>query len=132
MGKTYLLDTNIVIYILNGTLQPEKSVHLQAASESEAIISVISKIELLGWTPSNQQEATLLEKFVSGAIVSPLSDEVIDKTIELRRTCKIKLPDAIIAATALVNDQILLTRNETDFEKIKDLLVINPFVRNEG
>jgi len=48
-------------------------------------------------------------------------------TIDLRRKYKIKLPDAVIAATALYYDLILVTRNEKDFEGIKGLEIYNPF-----
>ena len=51
---------------------------------------------------------------------------LIDKTIEIRKHCRIKLPDAIIADTALVHDLTLLTRNITDFRNAKNLNVISP------
>jgi len=56
-----------------------------------------------------------------------LSSEIIDRTIKLRRNYKIKLPDAIIAATALNNDFVLVTRNEQDFNNIKNTQIFNPF-----
>ncbi|TDB61346.1 PIN domain-containing protein [Arundinibacter roseus] len=49
------------------------------------------------------------------------------KTIEIRRKHKIKLPDAIIAATALVHHLTLVTNNVSDFARIENLLVVNPF-----
>ena len=55
-------------------------------------------------------------------------DEIIaDKTIELRKKYKIKLPDAIIAATAIVYNLILVSRNITDFNKIEGINIINPY-----
>lgn len=60
------------------------------------------------------------------AEVYELTENVANKTIELRKTYKTKLPDAIIAATALENQFTILTRNTIDFEKINGLEVINP------
>ena len=55
-------------------------------------------------------------------------DEIIaDKTIELRKKYKIKLPDAIIAATAIVYNLILVSLNITDFHKIEGINIINPY-----
>jgi hypothetical protein len=49
------------------------------------------------------------------------------KAIEIKQKNKIALPDAIIAATALLNSFVLITRNEKDFEGIEDLIIYNPF-----
>ena len=50
-----------------------------------------------------------------------------EQTITLRKKHKIKLPDAIIAATALVHNLTLLTRNEKDFSKISNVESTNPW-----
>jgi predicted nucleic acid-binding protein len=55
-----------------------------------------------------------------------LNQVIADCCIQLRMDYKIKLPDAIIAATALANDKVLVTRNVDDFVKIKGLDVFNP------
>ncbi|WP_394996139.1 type II toxin-antitoxin system VapC family toxin [Emticicia sp.] len=57
----------------------------------------------------------------------PLDNSIVYKTIELRRLYKIKLPDAIIAATAIVFDFTLISRNDKDFENINGLKYYNPF-----
>ncbi len=56
-----------------------------------------------------------------------MGDEVVEQTIRLRKEYKIKLPDAIIAATAINHNLTLITRNEKDFEKISEVDFINPF-----
>ena len=61
------------------------------------------------------------------AIVLQLSNAIVEKTIEIRKSVRIKLPDAIIAATALVHGYTLLTRNVSDFSNVTGLTVINPF-----
>lgn len=67
---------------------------------------------------------TLIE-FVDLTNVFPLSDMVVQKTIYLKKNLKIKLPDAIIAATALTHNLILITRNIADFQKVDDLVYKN-------
>ncbi|SEL54091.1 hypothetical protein SAMN05421740_106223 [Parapedobacter koreensis] len=55
-----------------------------------------------------------------------MDDDVVIQTIALRKKRKIKLPDAIIAATAIVQKCTLITRNIQDFSNIKGLRLINP------
>lgn len=98
----YLVDTNIVIYYFNG-LTDDEAIHAILAESFK--ISVITKIEFLGWG----QFATDLElhdkarEFISYARVFNLKDAVAEQAILLRQQFKAKTPDAIIAATALVN-----------------------------
>lgn len=56
-----------------------------------------------------------------------MNNKIAELSIELRRKGKIKLPDAVIAATALYGDFILVTRNSKDFKDVKDLEIYNPF-----
>jgi len=69
----------------------------------------------------------VLYKFVSISIVFGLDEEIVETTIDIRKKKKIKIPDAIIAATALVYDFTLLTRNSEDFKNIVGLKVLNPW-----
>lgn len=89
-------------------------------------VSIITKIEVLGFnTTANQYR--ILTDFMNDASVYELTDEVANVCITLRKKYKTKLPDAIIAATALVSGFSLLTRNISDFKNIKDLKVVNPY-----
>ncbi len=90
-------------------------------------ISVITKIELLGFN-TNTIEDDFLKKFIKNSIVFELTNEIVDTTITLRKQRKIKIPDAIIAATALVFDLTLLTRNTEDFKNIEALKMLNPWL----
>ncbi len=65
--------------------------------------------------------------FLKYANVITLTDEIADLTIKIRRSSKIKLPDAVIAATSLNDDLILVTRNDKDFRNVQDLEIYNPF-----
>ena len=86
-------------------------------------ISSINKIELLGFKETEQK----LIDFVNFSEIYHIDNEVIDKTIELRKKYKIKLPDAIIAATAIVNNFILISHNVKDFQKINELKFIDSY-----
>ena len=88
-------------------------------------VSVITKIEVLGFNDSSDS-MMLLNDFFNDAIVLNISDAVVDKAIELRKTHKIKLPDALIAATALVENCSIITRNVSDFINIDGLNTIDP------
>jgi predicted nucleic acid-binding protein len=61
------------------------------------------------------------------ATIIALDDEVVDKTIHLKKSTKIKTPDAIITCTALVNNLTLITNNIADFKRIEGLKTFNPY-----
>ena len=84
-------------------------------------------MELLGWSGATEAQTRVLEEFIAVSKVYSLDEPIILKTIDIRKAHKLKLPDAIIAATALVNKLILITRNESDFMKITDLTILNPY-----
>lgn len=125
MESRVLIDTNAVIDYLDTKL-PRTSTQL--IESNEVRISVITRIEPLGWSNATAKQMKVLEHFVNASIVYNLDELVILKAINLRKTIKIKLPDAIIAATALVHDLKLLTRNISDFDKVQGLDLINSYV----
>lgn len=123
MGKEYLIDTNVLIEY-TGDLLPEKSYSfVSSIIDQQFTISVINKIEVLGHNTAGKD----IEDFIGLADIIELTEEITNKTIELRKQYKTKLPDAIIAATALVNELTIITRNTKDFEKIEGLEVLNPY-----
>jgi hypothetical protein len=124
MGKGHLIDTNIVIANF-GNMIPEKGASF--IKNLPLFMSVITRIELLGWHNAPRDELMKLENFVANATFFELSERIILKTIEIRQRYRIKTPDAIIAATALVHGFTLITRNTADFEKIDGLDMLNPF-----
>ncbi len=123
MESGFILDSNIAVYLLQGLLTKNASLFLRKVLKQIAQLSLISKIELLCW----DEESSLIENFIDDSIILPISDEIVVKTIEIRRKYKTKLPDAIIAATAIIYNCKLITGNENDFRKIEELSFINPF-----
>ena len=124
--SNYLIDTNIVIDFLGRKLSTNGMVFMNTIIDEIPNVSIITKIEVLGFnTTANQYR--ILTDFMNDASVYELTDEVANVCITLRKKYKTKLPDAIIAATALVSGFSLLTRNISDFKNIKDLKVVNPY-----
>lgn len=124
MGKEYLIDTNAVIDYLDNKL-PDKAGELMDGIDSR--ISVITRMELLSWPGASQEQTLILNEFINASEVFALEEPVIVKAVDIRKTFKTKLPVAIIAATTIVNNLSLITRNTKDFEKIEELEVLNPY-----
>ena len=123
----YLVDSNAAIDYLGGKL-PEKGLSLlDRVVDSQCIISIITKIEILGYNAPPDDEALTMD-FVNASLVIELDNNIVEKTIEIRKNHKIKTPDAIIAATALSLDLTLITRNTADFIKIPALKIRNPYI----
>jgi len=128
MGLKYLWDTNIVIYFLQNQFPASVERYIDSVLENSLpAFSAITEIELLCWKTASKNELTILHQFIKEANVFDLENEIKLKTAEVRKTYNVKLPDAIIAATALVYDLTLITRNDKDFKKISGLKIINPF-----
>lgn len=89
-------------------------------------ISVITKIELLRFNADDSINK-VLNDFVNESVILGLIDDIVDKTISICKEKRIKLPDGIIAATALNFDLTLLTRNISDFKNISALKSLNPW-----
>ena len=123
MEQKYLLDTNVALDFLGGKLPYNSKVLLSKIIDDQINISEINKMELLGFDHVEQE----LIAFVNFSKVYYIDDKVIDQTIVLRRKYKIKLPDAIIAATAIVNDLTLISHNFKDFQKIIELQFIDSY-----
>jgi len=126
MGADFLADTNLVIDFLNKKLPPASIAWLeQLVANQRLALSVVVRIELLSWN-GPPAEMQLLQSFIAANEVLPLDEPVIQQTILLRQQHRVKLPDAIIAATALAHGLPLLTRNATDFRRVVDLVIIDP------
>jgi len=123
MGTGYLADTNAAIDYLENKLAETATAFID---NLEMRLSVVPRIELLAWSNISPQQHSMLNGFIFASQIYNLSEEIILQTIEMRRKHKIKLPDAIIAATAITQNLTLITRSLADFKKIKDLQLVNP------
>ncbi len=126
MEQQYLIDSNAVIDYLAGLFPQRGMDFMNDVVNAIPVISVITKIELLGYD-SSDKDHSLLSGFIHAGIVLNMTDDIVIKTISIRRKHKIKIPDAIIASSALVNDFTLLSHNTNDFKNIAGLKVVDPW-----
>jgi predicted nucleic acid-binding protein len=124
--KGYLIDTNAAIDYIGEAMPLKGLTFMDYIIDKEYSISVISRIELYAYSKLTEKDKDTLDIFTGQASVLNINDEIIEQTIELRKTYKTKLPDAIIAATALVYGLTLISRNTSDFKNIQGLHVIDP------
>lgn len=118
-----LLDSNILIYAANGD-HPE--IEALVTSPDNAVASV-TQIEVYGFTGLTPGEKSALDVLFRVLTVYPLDSSVIECAIALRQRRKMGLADAVIAATSLINQRPLVTRNADDFSDISGLKLIDPF-----
>lgn len=121
----YLLDTNVVINYLEASLPKDGMQLLDSIVDDEPMISIITKIETLGFDFKAIHEQNIMELFISGCTIIEINNEIAEKTIVIRKRNKIKTPDAIIAATAIVHHLTLIT-SDNGFNNIAGLMVLNP------
>jgi predicted nucleic acid-binding protein len=99
-----VLDTNIILYLLGNKLsEPMPLGHYYA--------SVITEMELLSFPALTKTEEKVIRDFLADIQVVGILPDIKENAIRLRRDHKLKLPDAIIAATALSLDALLLTND---------------------
>lgn len=121
-------DTNTAIYYLQQQFPPGAEKFMDdLLKDEQPVISAITEIELLCWKTATDKDLDVLRNFISDSLVIELEQPIKLKTADIRKARKIKLPDAIIAATALVYDLTLLSRNTTDFSSINGLKIVNPW-----
>lgn len=111
-GTKYLLDTNFILGILKSDNKVLAEFSARRIMAGECSYSAITRMELLGFHGITQEEETLINQKLEHFSYLPLTRDIEDKVIDLRHSRKIKLPDAIIAATALCSDIELLTLDQ--------------------
>jgi predicted nucleic acid-binding protein len=127
MGQKHILDTNTIVDYIGDKFPQHSALAMDKLVNEELNVSIIVKIETLGFN-GEESEMQKLNDFLSLAKIFYVDDFIADKTIDLRKKYrKLKLGDAIIAATALANNLILISRNTKDFEDIFGLTCINPY-----
>ena len=109
-GTKIVLDTCAVIKLL------EKQYDLTSLDfnfdEAQFFTSVIVRMELLSKRQIQEEEERKIIRFLDDLTIISLNEAIEKKTIEIRRTISIKLPDSIVAATSIVLDSLLLTDDE--------------------
>jgi hypothetical protein len=111
-GNKYLLDTNFILGILKRDPLVLAEVSSRQLHVGECLYSAITRMELLGFHRITREEESLIRQKLDRLTYLPLTGNIENVAIDLRQTRKIKLPDAIIAATALCSGIELLTLDQ--------------------
>ena len=114
-GNSILVDTNIVIFLLNGDHDLA-----EILNEKKLFVSFVTQLELLGYAKISLQQEKLIENMLSYCVVVDINNAIKTEVIRLKRSYSIKLPDCIIAATAVYLDMPLMTADK-GFSRIEEL-----------
>jgi len=117
-GNRYLVDTNIIIYLLSGDRKIA-----EILDRSQVYISFITELELLSFKKLTLSEKSIIKEFLNDIIIFDINAKIKQYTIELRTNLGLKIPDAIIAATAKFLNIPILTADQ-EFEKIEKQQII--------
>lgn len=98
MEQGFLIDTNIIGRFLNNRLDDDLAYYIENHNFQT---SIISKIELLSWDGFSEKQLKVINQFLNQTTIVYLEETVVIKAIEIRKKYKLKIPDAIIAASAL-------------------------------
>ncbi|MDZ7831076.1 MAG: type II toxin-antitoxin system VapC family toxin [Desulfobacterales bacterium] len=118
----YLLDSNIIIYHLNGQ---STATDFIAENNVRCAISQITFVEVLSFDYT-EEEISQVRELLDQFTVLDTNKAVAIQCLKNRKIKKIKIPDNFIASTAQVNDLILVTRNVEDFKQL-DVQLLNIF-----
>jgi predicted nucleic acid-binding protein len=124
MGQ-YLIDNNIISSYFTESFPKKTMDFISDVMDKTPNISVVTEIEALSWIAPDKVYETIIKEFIKDANILPLTKNVVAECVQIRRSRKIKTPDAIIAATAIVHNLTLIT-SDNDFKNIKHLQTISP------
>ncbi len=117
-----LLDSNIIIY----STQPTYDQVRRFIAEQVPFVSAVSYVEVLGYHKLTEIDRQDLEDFFALMPILQITSPILDEAVRLRQHQKMSLGDALIAATALVHQLTLVTRNTKDFAWIPELTLLDP------
>jgi predicted nucleic acid-binding protein len=117
-GSEFVFDTNVFLYLQSG-----REDLINIFNESSVFISVITELELLSFKGLDSVAETELRQSLKSCFVVDLETPIREKAIELRKKYQLKLPDALIAATA-VHLQLPLISADKDYTAIEELMFI--------
>ncbi len=117
-GNKLFVDTNILIFLLNG--DPDIAKILDG---KELVISVITELELKSFPQISEKELKVIDDLVNECQVINLNQVVKKLAVEIRRASNLKLPDAIVAASSYYSKLPIFTADK-EFEKLDEIDVI--------
>lgn len=123
----YLIDNNIISGYFSENFESEAMNFISGIFDQIPNIFVITEIEALSWNNPNSQTEEIIKEFIKDANILQLTPKIVTECVKLKRSKKIKNPDAIIAGTALIQHLQLIT-SDKGFNHIKGLKVLDPFM----
>lgn len=117
-GNKIFVDTNILLYFLKG----EKSI-VDFLVDKQLFISFIVELELLGFSKLEQSDLKLIKELLGHCQIIDIDPIIKEKTISIKQKTSLKLPDAIVLATAIRFSLPLITADK-DFLQSKEKLVV--------
>lgn len=117
-----IFDTNLIIY----SYQPQyESLKLELI-KPDICVSLITILETWGYHKITESEKGYFTDLFKSIILIPVENKIIEKAITLRQEKKISVGDSILAASALIHNFTLFTRNIKDFNWIPELRIVDP------
>lgn len=94
-GDRLFVDTNIVLYLLNGDTTVAESLN-----QKSSFIYFITELELLSFKLLSTEEERIIQNFLNASTIVEVNAEIKKQVVEIRKTSRLKLPDGIILATS--------------------------------
>ena len=120
----YTLDTNAIIYYLKDDPATVSSLRNIFAQNVPVYVSAITELELFAFSNLSAAEEKLIEELLTTVAVISFDSHIARLGAFIRRQYRLKVPDSVIAATALFTGSTLLTRNTRDFRRIPNLSLL--------
>ena len=117
-GNSFLIDTNIILYLLGGN-----QTVFDILYEHDLYVSFISQLELLSYRNINNAEEIRIKRFISDCSLIDINESIKQNVITIRKQVSLKLPDCIIAATAMHLGIPLLTADK-NFKQLPEISVV--------
>lgn len=114
-GSKFLLDSNAVLYILGGDESLAQLLH-----NEQLHISIITEMELLSYKNITVRERQQIKNFLADFVIVNINEAIKEQAIEIKKRSHLKLPDSIIAATA-IELNIPLVMSDRQFKTLTDL-----------
>ena len=120
----FTIDTNILVYYGTGEKSVREFVINNLERDTVFFLPTIAVVEFFSFPDLTMQDRVIFQSFISDFRLISLDLDISFWAAHLRRNHKLKLADAVIAATAIFTGSTLLTRNTRDFQKVSNLSVL--------
>ena len=119
--RSFVIDSNILIYHLQGEEAVRMAIARWSREGDRLFISAITRIEVLAAPVMKEGEEGQIARLLDQFVLLPVEGQVADIAARIRRHYRLELGDSIIAATALLHNASVVTRNVKDFRKVNEL-----------